>query len=154
MKQIFLKTNCNSTEQLFENVSDVLLNKKIINEYFLNAIIKREQEFPTGLETAQFVENGYNVAIPHVESDYCTKDALVFVLNDVQLEWYEMVNKHKINVKFFIFIISSNSTVHMNFLPKVIELFKNKNFQNELTKIRDKSHLELLVKQNFEEKND
>ncbi len=151
MEKVFIKSNFLSANQLFCSVASILMEKHYVNDQFLNAIVKRESEFPTGLETSQFHQQGLNVAIPHVESEYCNANVLVFVLNENTLSWKEMVNRHDIDVNFFIFIISKDSSQHLNVLPKIIRLFKDSELHMQLLTVSDEEQLKEIVESKMEE---
>lgn len=149
MKKYFKVNDFTNNNQLFEEVTELLLENNAVRESFLDAIIDREAKFPTGLETAGFVENGYNAAIPHVECEYCKSDALVFVLSKKPILWRDMVFKKELEVNFFVFIISSSGGVHMLLLPKVIEVLKDIEFQEGLKKVIEVGEFERLVNNKF-----
>lgn len=149
MKKYFIVNDFSNSKQLFEEVNELLLDNNAVEETFLNAITEREAKFPTGLETADFVENGYNAAIPHVECENCKSDALVFVLSKKPVLWKDMVFKKPLEVNFFVFIISSSGGAHMLLLPKVIEVLKDVEFQEGLKSVVEEEEFECLVNNKF-----
>lgn len=149
MKKYFIVNDCFSTNQLFEEVNGLLLENNAVEKSFLKAITEREAKFPTGLETAGFVEGGYNAAIPHVECEHCKSDALVFVLSKKPILWKDMVFKKPLEVNFFVFIISSSGGAHMLLLPKVIEVLKDIEFQEGLKKVVEVEEFKCLVNNKF-----
>lgn len=154
MEYYYKVMDLKSQKEIFESISELLVDNKMVTPNYYRALTEREQLFPTGLETAVLVEEGINVAIPHVEPEYCLQDGLVFVLNSAAIEWKDMVKKEDLKVRFFVFIISSNGEEHMRALPMVIELFKNQKFQTAVTKVTNDEQLMKLINKYIEEKYD
>ena len=60
---IFLDFFANDYNDFFDKISDILYEKGYVKETFKNAIKKREEEFPTGLQVESL-----GIAIPHTDS--------------------------------------------------------------------------------------
>ncbi|WOO86513.1 PTS sugar transporter subunit IIA [Mollicutes bacterium LVI A0039] len=149
MHKYFMFEDFQTKVELIETVGKFLRKKDIVNETFISALAEREEAFPTGLETAQFVENGVNTAIPHAEIEHCKGDALMFVYNKTAIPWKDMVFKKELDVNFFVFIISASGGSHMLFLPQIIDVLKNVEFQSKLILINSTEELEQLVNEKF-----
>lgn len=59
-------------EALLREMSGVLIDAGFVHESYSEAVIEREQVFPTGLPT-----QGINVAIPHTDSDHVKKEGFL-----------------------------------------------------------------------------
>jgi Phosphotransferase system mannitol/fructose-specific IIA domain (Ntr-type) len=71
-KQIMLfDEDANTSTEIITDLADELKENNIINDKFLNHVLKREVEFPTGLST-----NGLGVAIPHTDSKYVNESQI------------------------------------------------------------------------------
>lgn len=145
VQKYYIVNSFENKSDLFLAVSDKLQSEKMVTDGFLKAITKREEQYPTGLKTEQFVENGFNAAIPHVDCQYCIEDALVFVFTKDAVKWRDMVYKKELYVNFFIFIISASGSAHMLILPKVIEILKDIEFQTKLKQVENAEQLQKLI---------
>ena len=67
---LLLNFSCTNKDSFFEELFLILKDKKYVNDGFLEAIKKREKEFPTGLETISM-----GIAVPHVDSEYAKASA-------------------------------------------------------------------------------
>ena len=62
---ILLGVEGNTRDEVLNNISKVLIEKDIVKESFAEGLLKRENEYPTGLPVGE-----YNVAIPHTYPEH------------------------------------------------------------------------------------
>ena len=67
--------NHNNREKLLSHLARKLYEMSYVDERYLEALLRREQEYPTGL----VVKSDFNVSIPHADVEYVKKEALVVV---------------------------------------------------------------------------
>lgn len=115
---ILEKQNFDSQQQLFASVSELLIKQKKVKSSFYNALIKREKEFPTGLEGKV-----RNIAIPHVDAEHVLESGYVIIKNNNFLNFKNMSDKNEnLKVDLIIFILSNDSKAHMELLRKTLKL--------------------------------
>jgi|GEM_PF-4533710 Phosphotransferase system mannitol/fructose-specific IIA domain (Ntr-type) len=85
---IFLNLDVSNRNELFKKVYEKLAEKGIVKESYLDALTKREDEFPTGVVT-QFLP----IALPHANPENVNlpllqlfKQKMIFVFN----KWEQM----------------------------------------------------------------
>jgi len=66
-------------------MADVMFQEGYVNEGFHNAIIRREENFPTGLPTGEI-----NVAIPHTDPEYVNRPAVCLGILDSPVKFNVM----------------------------------------------------------------
>jgi PTS system galactitol-specific IIA component len=121
---ILINEKADTTEELFKNVADILKKKNIVKKSFYEAILNRENKFPTGINTEPI-----NVAIPHADTEHVNKAALVIVKNQNPIQFNQMDNKdNKINVEIVFFLIIDKKEKQSKFLSKLITAIQNKDF--------------------------
>jgi PTS system galactitol-specific IIA component len=69
---VMLDLDCKTSEEVIRTLSNSLLERGWVKEGFLQAILEREKEYPTGLPTG-----GAAVAIPHTNAEFVLKSAMV-----------------------------------------------------------------------------
>lgn len=69
---IMLDLKCKTSEEVIRTLSQSLLDRGWVKDGFLQAILAREKEYPTGLPTG-----GTAVAIPHTNAEFVLKSAMV-----------------------------------------------------------------------------
>jgi len=80
------KSSANNKKQIIHELISILIQTGHIIPSYEEAIHKREQDFPTGLE----LEGFYNVAIPHAETEYVNKPAIVLGILEEPVLWENM----------------------------------------------------------------
>ncbi len=69
---IFLDLEATSSEIIIAHLATYLVNHGWVKNGFVNAILDREQEYPTGLSTGNMA-----AAIPHTDAAFVLKSAMV-----------------------------------------------------------------------------
>lgn len=64
--QIFLGVDGDSKEEVLRNIADCLVKKGVAKESFPDALLAREEEYPTGLQLG----GELNIAIPHAHPEH------------------------------------------------------------------------------------
>lgn len=72
-------------KEILGQMADVIFQEGYVNEGFHNAIIRREENFPTGLPTGEI-----NVAIPHTDPEYVNRPAVCLGILDSPVKFNVM----------------------------------------------------------------
>ena len=118
---IFLNEGNLSREDLFEKVSNKLLEKNLVQESYLDAVIARENNHPTAMQLAKMV-----VAIPHVDVEHVKEERLIVATSLGGVE-FKSAEDHgeNINANIVFFLLLKNKDDHLQFLVKLMGLFRN-----------------------------
>lgn len=115
-------------DELFEIMSEQLVNASCVKDSFLGAIKNREQEFPTGLEINQI-----GFAIPHTDSIHVNSSQICFASLKEPLIFSDMTDKeHKIPVSLVFMLAMSQPHEQIETLQNLVNLFQNEQKVNEL----------------------
>ena len=112
-----------SAEEVIEIAANELYQRGVVKKNFLENVLKRENEFPTGLNTGK-----YCVAIPHTDSDYVNRSQIEFVSLKEPVYFKNMANNdEKIPVTLTKLMEMFSDQVLMKELDECdnIETFKN-----------------------------
>ena len=91
----FFHQKVESQDQLFQMMTDKMLEAGCVKENYYEGISNREKEYPTGL-----LVNQTGFAIPHTDSERVNKSQICFLSLDEPIEFEDMVDKsHKISVE-------------------------------------------------------
>lgn len=115
---IFPHTTFANTQQLFEFLSKVLLEKKYVNDSFLELLCAREKEYPTGLQTPVC-----GIAIPHTESSAILEERLPIITLEKPVEFRSMEDTSKIEVHMVFMLLIREGKSHISMLEKLFSLF-------------------------------
>ncbi|MGV2444446.1 UNVERIFIED_CONTAM: PTS sugar transporter subunit IIA [Bacillus sp. ATCC 13368] len=135
-KSIFTDLEVSNKEEALRILADSLLDQGFIHDSFYESLIKREKNFPTGLETYDM-----GIAIPHTEPQHVKQDSIAVAVLDKPILFQDMVDKNNsINVKVIFLLGLSKSTKHLNILKQIFELIKEEGSLGEISSM-SKTHL-------------
>lgn len=133
-----------------EDVFDVLYKKLyengFVKESYLEAIKKREKNFPTGLQL-----NRYNVAIPHTDPEHVVKPAIAVATLKNPVIFKNMANPLEdieVNIIFMIALNESHSQVEM--LQQLTSLLQDDGVISKVIRSKGGDEIVELIKANSE----
>lgn len=135
---VFFQVEANSREELLNKLSDELYIKNYVKDTFKEAVLEREQIFPTGLPTA-----GVKVAIPHTDAVHVIKPAIVIATLKNSIIFKEMgLGENDIDVELVIMMAINNPSEQVNTLSKLMGIFSNEEL---LKKIKDSKQVDEVL---------
>lgn len=121
-KLCLFQLDVDDTNELFTIMANQMQEAGCVKETFLNGIVSREAEFPTGLEV-----NGIGFAIPHTDSSHVTTSQICFASLKNPLMFSDMTNReHKIPVKLVFMLAMAQPHEQIETLQNLMELFQDK----------------------------
>jgi PTS system fructose-specific IIC component len=131
---IILNVTAKTKSEIINELIDVLDNAgKLSNkEEFKNAILKREQEFSTGV--------GDGVAIPHAMSKVVKKSTLAFGYSKEGID-YDSMDGQPAHIFFMIAGEENGNNEHLETVSRLSVLLLNEDFRNKVNNIKTKEDL-------------
>ncbi|MGT2784676.1 PTS sugar transporter subunit IIA [Streptococcus merionis] len=130
VKDELIQLSCTASNKLalLETLSDDLIQKDYVRETFKNAIIEREEEFPTGLQL-----EGTAVAIPHTYAEH-VKKPFIYIARMVSPVTFVQMGTDDVEVlaSYVIVLGISDPQKQIGLLVELMELFGNLSFLMEL----------------------
>lgn len=125
---IFLETAKDSKEA-FKKVGSKLLDKGLVKHNFVAELVKRERDYPTGIDM-KFAHNDdsvINIAIPHTEVEYSNTKNLVVVKLEDEIEFRNMIKpEENLKVKFLFIILNNSKENQTNILSNIMSFLSIK----------------------------
>ncbi len=142
-----LRTSCSTTDELFREVGLLMVGEEIVAKDFVSALIKREEQFPTGLQL-----DGATVAMPHVDARFSLKTAIVVAVNDAPVDFRRMDDPEKmLAVRVAIFLVINDATKQVVFLSRLSHMFADQNFSRLVNTADDPEPVAQYLKTVLEE---
>ena len=123
-------SNADSKEAVLKEVTEALLKAGYVKENYLEHVLEREKNYPTGLILSDISETFPNIAVPHTEPEFVNTTKIVPVKLTNPVVFQNMSSPHKdLPVDFVFLILNANKTsqVHLCSEPKklnfLIKLF-------------------------------
>lgn len=137
---IFLNKDFKTDKEFLENISDELLEKGYVKDSFKEAILKREEEFPTAIGTIK-----YNLAIPHTDSKHVNKPGIALVKFNNKCKFKEMCTNNEIGVDIAFVLLVTEKEKQVELLSKLMEIFSQSEFLEQLYKEKNSSKIVSLL---------
>ena len=130
---IFLPDNIKTKENVLDNISLLMFRNGYVKESYIEAIKKREDTFPTGLNT-----KSYGIAIPHVDSKHVNEATIAVGILKEPVEFQEMGAEDIIVPVRIIFMLAiKDPSKQLEVLQAVISLIENGAKIDELVQAND-----------------
>lgn len=116
---IFLNYKASSFEELIRNFSDILYQKGYVKKSYTDALLEREKQFPTGLNTP-----GINIAMPHTFPEHVNKATILIATLQEPISFHEMGNStNTVNAKLIFMLAVTDPKGHLEILSKLMSIF-------------------------------
>ncbi|CAJ1190880.1 PTS family fructose mannitol porter component IIA [Companilactobacillus paralimentarius DSM 13238 = JCM 10415] len=131
-----------STEAL-SIVSDELIKKNVVKESYKDAIIKREEEFPTGLNAPSC-----GIAIPHTDAIHVNKPQIAIARLAQPVKFLQMGDGADVEAKLIFMLALKEPHAQLETLQKLMALIQNETAVAELIAAKDSKTVINVLKEN------
>ncbi|MCD8915839.1 PTS sugar transporter subunit IIA [Staphylococcus simulans] len=127
-------SNADSKEAVLAEVTEALLKAGYVKDNYLEHVLEREKNYPTGLILSNISETFPNIAVPHTEPEFVNTTKIVPVKLTNPVVFQNMSSPHKdLPVDFVFLILNSNKSSQVHLLSDLI-LFFQKEDKKEMEK--------------------
>lgn len=131
------------TQDVFEQLGGLLSQKGFANDNYVEGLIERENDFPTGLDI-----DGVGVAIPHTDISYVKKTATAIATLKNPVEWILMgTDGEKTNVSVVFMLAVNDPRGHLAHLQQIIGIIQDKEVMNSIISEKDPSKIIEIIKE-------
>lgn len=132
-ENIYLDISGNTFEEVLKNVTLILEERNLVKSSFCNAVLERENVFPTGLEF-----QNYNIAIPHADSEHVNDNSIVIIKPKNTIVFKDMAtNSKNLDVNVILLLLISKSEEQVGVLSGIIKKFSNEQCYKEILESTD-----------------
>ncbi|VTS24928.1 putative PTS family fructose/mannitol porter component IIA [Streptococcus pseudoporcinus] len=145
-------TDKNKKEEVFEEISDILLKKGLVTECYLNNLSEREISYPTALPLTPIDSSLPNIAVPHTESEFVNVTRLIPVKLKNPIEFKNMINPDEtVIVSFLFMILNSDESEQAGLLAKIMEFINTQSVDDLKTffNLENTNDIYKYLKDNF-----
>ncbi|MGM9947677.1 PTS sugar transporter subunit IIA [Floccifex sp.] len=127
MNIFFTEKNVSSNKEAIQIAGQKLLDNQCVIKGFIEACIKREDPFPTGLE----LPSGQAVSMPHGESQFVLQDSISIVRTPDPVIFHRMDDPgQEIQCQLIFNLALSSGNKHIQVLRQLMRLFQDEVFIN------------------------
>lgn len=141
---IYVDLKFKGWRELFEFIGEDLYQRGIVKCSYANAIIDREEKYPTGLPIK------YGVAIPHTYPEHVIKPCIVITSFKNNINFKEMGNGERdISCKYAFFLVVNKGEEQVFLLQKLIAMFTDEVIMENLIKSCNENDILKIVLENI-----
>lgn len=143
---ILVNLEVKDKKSLLELLGDKLYAKGYVKENYTEAVIKREEDFPKGLN----VEGEIKVSIPHADINYVNKPGIAFASLKEPIEFNSMDEpEEKLSIKLIFMLAVKDPNKHVVILQKLMEIIQNQEILSELASSSSKEEVKNILDTKF-----
>ncbi len=118
---IFLNIDVSTKKEAIQHMADQMCRLGFVKESYSGAVLKREESFPTGLQTVSL-----GIAIPHTDAEHVNKETVaVAVLKSPVLFNMMGMDNQEIGVDIIFMIAIKEPHGQLRILQELTDLFQN-----------------------------
>lgn len=124
---VFWNIHADSCMDLYQKIANKLEDANVVETSYFKALIEREKEFPTGLNT-QFLP----IALPHANPENVKKAFIAVVKTTSQINMKQMGTNEYMKSQYFFFlgIVKEKQDLQVKLLQRFMQLMNDKSFVN------------------------
>ena len=128
--------------EVLKKLGNLLISKKIVKDGFVEALIQREIEFPTGLPVK------FGVAIPHTDGVHIRENHLLFAKLEKSVPFNEMGGNEDdfVDVSIVIMMAIADGGQHLEILQMLIGAIQTEGFVKHLHEATSIQQMEKVIK--------
>ncbi|MEA4813199.1 MAG: PTS sugar transporter subunit IIA [Anaerolineaceae bacterium] len=125
---IVLGMNAVNSEDAIRQLGSIMFQKGYVKESYVDAVIAREKNFPTGLPTEEV-----KVAIPHTDTEHTLKPAIGVAVLKKPVQFFELATTDvpvQAEIIFLLSIVQPSEQV--KWLQRLVTLFQRSGFLTQI----------------------
>lgn len=138
---IFIDVEAGTSDEVFRKLGGVLTEKGFGKETYVQALIDREAEYPTGLNI-----DGCGIAIPHTPADFVNESATCIGILKNPVNFLEMGTDEDVAVKMVFVLCVTDPQKHMEQLQRIVSIIQDKSVLEKLQKTRNVNEIIEIIK--------
>ncbi|MGH2318742.1 PTS sugar transporter subunit IIA [Planococcus sp. SE5232] len=136
-----IELEATSKEEALQLLGSKLIEQGYVKENFIESILEREKNYPTGLPTEPF-----GVAIPHTDGDMIHTSTIAFASLKNPVKFLMMGTDDKlVEVKLIFMLALKSPDDQLEMLQKLMELIQDPEMVSKLVQIKSVDELNGLV---------
>ena len=138
---IFLNLKAEDNKEVLQIMGDAMIREEYGDQGFTEALLKREKDYPTGLDV-----DGIGVAIPHTDAEHVKKEGISIAVLDRPVEFDAMGEENcQIPVKIVIMFTVAVKNKHIDRLLQILALIKDEKILQGLLEAESKEDIKTAI---------
>lgn len=140
---IFTNLEAKTYEDVMRAVGQKVTAEGFAKESYVDALINREKDFPTGLDI-----DGFGVAIPHTDVSHVNKAATAIAILKNPVTFVQMgTDDDYVDAKVIFVLAVDDPKGHLEQLQRIISIIQDKDILEKLTQANEASEIINVIKE-------
>lgn len=140
---IFPKLEASNSKEVFEKVGGKFIEEGFCKESYVDALVNRESEFPTGIDV-----DGFGIAIPHTDISHVNKAGIAIATLENPVKFIQMgTDDEEVEAKVIFMLAVDDPKKHLELLQNVLAVLQDKDVLNKLSNADKCSEIINIVKE-------
>ncbi|KRL41889.1 phosphotransferase system galacitol-specific IIA domain-containing protein [Liquorilactobacillus nagelii DSM 13675] len=151
-KDVFISDQ-SGQKGVFEEISKTLLNEGLVKNEFLENLVMREKNFPTGIDLSVVDVEFPNVAIPHTEGEFVNVRRVIPIKLLKPIRFFNMIQpEQELKVSFMFMILNNDPEGQANVLAQIMQFLTttSKEKLKEFFEMKETDEIYNFLNNNFE----
>ena len=128
---------------VMKKVGGALIDAGYAKESYIDALIKRESEFPTGLDV-----DGFGVAIPHTDVSHVLKAGIAIAVLKNPVTFIQMgTDDETVEVKLVFMLSVTDPNAHIDKLQRILEIIQDTAVLDQLLTADSKEQIIEIIRE-------
>lgn len=133
-------------KEVLKKLGSVVVKEGYAKESYVDALIVREEEFPTGLDV-----DGIGVAIPHTSVEHVNKVGIAIATLNNPVTFVQMgTDDETVGVQLVFMLAVVDPNAHIDQLQRIVEMIQDKAVLGRLMKAKDPEEIIHIIKEKEE----
>ena len=138
---IFHNLKAADNKEVLQIMGDAMIQEGYGEDGFTEAVLKREKDYPTGLDV-----DGIGVAIPHTDAEHVKKEGISIAVLDRPVEFEAMGEENcRIPVKIVIMFTVAGKDKHIDRLLLILDMIKDEEILQGLLNAKNKEEIRTAI---------
>jgi PTS system galactitol-specific IIA component len=138
---VVLNMEAENSNEIIEQLGALLLAKGHVKDSYIQAVLEREKNLPTGLSIGDFC-----VAIPHTDSGHVNQSNIAIATLKNSSVFHSMVNpEEQLNVEVVFLLAVKDPNLQVQLLKNLMSIFQDKELLIKLRNVRSKKEVSRLL---------
>ncbi|WP_154888074.1 PTS sugar transporter subunit IIA [Longibaculum muris] len=140
---IFSDMEAQDYQEVMKKLGGAFIENGYAHESYIDALIAREKEFPTGLDV-----NGIGVAIPHTDVSHVKKPGVAIAVLKQPVDFIQMGSDDDIVKVQLIFMLAVvDPSAHLERLQRILQVIQDTEVLEKLLKVKDQKQIIEIIKE-------
>ena len=140
---IFPKLEASNSKEVFEKVGGKFIEEGFCKDSYVDALVNRESEFPTGIDV-----DGFGIAIPHTDISHVNKAGIAIATLENPVKFVQMgTDDEEVEAKVIFMLAVDDPKKHLELLQNVLAVLQDKDVLNKLSNADKCSEIINIVKE-------